>query len=203
MAKDVETAESGAIEETKRKGEEKDRLEEVDLIMDKRIDLAIAVAVLLFGVFSLIAATGISQGSLRDPIGSRGMPIATAVLLTVCGIVVTIMRLRVWSGLPGNLVPGEGKKDEEGHPSSWIRAWSVVVAAWLSMWLLKDLGFLFAMPLFLLVFVLIMGVRSWGKIIGFPIIYTLVLWYVFSQPLKVILPMGPLAPLARSLGLTP
>jgi putative tricarboxylic transport membrane protein len=101
------------------------------------------------------------------------------------------------------LVPAEGKDDDEGYPASWIRAWAVIVAAWLSTWLLQPLGFLVSTTLFLLVFLLVMGVRSWKMLIGFPTIYTLVTWYIFSQLLKIILPLGPLTRLARSLGLTP
>jgi hypothetical protein len=48
-----------------------------------------------------------------------------------------------------------------------------------------------------------MGERAWWKIIVYPAAYTLVTWYVFSQPLQIILPLGPLTGLARSLGLTP
>ena len=196
MVKDVETA-------TSREGEERARPKEVSLIMDKRIDLAIAVVVVLFGVFVLIASLDILPGSFRDPITSRGLPNITGVLLIIFGTILTVMRVRIWSGLPGNLVPGEGKEDEKGHPASWIRAWSVIVATWLLIWLVKPLGFLISMPLFLLAFLLIMGMRSWKMLIGFPIIFTLVTWYVFSQPLGVILPLGPITPFARSLGLTP
>jgi len=59
------------------------------------------------------------------------------------------------------------------------------------------------MAFFLLVFLLDMGVRSWKMLVAFPVIFTLLTWYVFSQPLKVILPLGPLTTFARSLGLTP
>jgi hypothetical protein len=55
----------------------------------------------------------------------------------------------------------------------------------------------------MLVFLLVMGVRSWMQIIGFPTIFTLATWYIFSQVLQIILPLGPLAPFLRSLGLTP
>jgi hypothetical protein len=203
MAKDAETAKSGANEETNREDEDKVRLEEVSFTTDKRTDLAVAVAFLLTGVFMLVTGRDIKPGTLDDPITARGLPMVTAVLLIIFGVILTVMRLLVWSAFPGNLVPQEGKKDEEGHSASWIRAWAVIFAAWLSMWLLKPLGFLISMPLFLAVLLLINGVRSWGKIIGFSIMYSLITWYVFSQPLGVILPLGPLTLIARSLGLTP
>ena len=203
MAKDAETAKSGAVEDVGREDEEKAAPEKVSITMDKRIELAVAVALILSGVFMLITARDIPPGSVDDPLTSRGLPNITAVLLIIFGVILTVMRLLTWSRLPGNLVPAEGKGDEEGHPASWIRAWSVVVAAWLAMWLLTPVGFLFSMPLFLLTYLLIMGVRSWKMLIGFPVIYTLVTWYIFAQPLKVMLPLGPITPFARSLGLAP
>jgi hypothetical protein len=48
-----------------------------------------------------------------------------------------------------------------------------------------------------------LGVRSWGKLIGFPTIFTFMTWYVFSQLLGFVIPLGFLTPFARSLGLVP
>ena len=57
--------------------------------------------------------------------------------------------------------------------------------------------------LYLAAVALIMGDRSWLKIVIFPIIYSFLTWYVFSQLLQIILPLGPFTHFARSLGLTP
>ena len=203
MAKNVKNVKRSSNEETSRGDEGKASPLKLSLTMDKRIDLAVDAAIVLLGVFILVKTRDILPGTVADPITSRGMPNIGGILLIFFGIILTATRLLTWSALPSNLVPAEGKEDEEGHPASWIRAWAVILAAWLSVWLLKPLGFLLATPPFLLVFLLIMGVRSWGRLISYPIIYTLLTWYVFSQLLKVILPLGPLTRLGRSLGLTP
>ena len=127
----------------------------------------------------------------------------TGTFLVIAGLILVVMRLVTWSSLPGNLVPSEGHEDEKGYRASWVRAFGGIFAAMLSVFLLRTLGYVVVTPLFLLAFLLIMGVRSWGRLIGFPIIYTFATWYVFSQLLKIILPLGPLAPLARSWGLMP
>ena len=48
-----------------------------------------------------------------------------------------------------------------------------------------------------------MGERSLFKIIVYPILYSVVTWFVFSQLLHIVIPLGPLNNLARSLGLMP
>jgi hypothetical protein len=100
-------------------------------------------------------------------------------------------------------VPEEGQTDEEGYPASTIRYSGIVLASLLWVWLVKPLGFLFAMPLALLAMILFMNVRSRMKLIAFPILFTLVTWVAFSQLLGIIMPLGPLTSFARSLGLVP
>jgi hypothetical protein len=195
MAEDVNAVKSDTNEDKP--------LIRVKLIMDKRIDLAIAIASILIGVFILVETRNIRAGFTDDPITSRGLPVAGGILFIILGAVLTLTRLLTWSRFPGNFIPMEGKEDDEGHPASWIRAWVVIVAAWLSTWAMQPLGYLFAMWFFLLIFLLDMGVRSLKMLVAFPVIFTLLTWYIFSQPLNVILPMGPLTTFARSLGLTP
>jgi len=59
--------------------------------------------------------------------------------------------------------------------------------------LLRSLGYLIATPLFLFIAIWAMGTRTLGKLIIFPIVYTIVTWFIFSQPLKFNLPLGFLA----------
>ena len=67
--------------------------------------------------------------------------------------------------------------------------------------LLDPLGFLIITPLYLVACSLVMGVRSWRKIIGFSIVYSVASWFGFGSLLGVRLPLGPFDHLARSLGL--
>jgi putative tricarboxylic transport membrane protein len=203
MAEDVNTAKSNTDEEKKLEGEEDSRKIEIRLTLDKRIELAILVVIVLFGVFLIIEARNIREGLIPDPITSRGMPYLTGAFCIIGGFILGVMRLKSWSDLPGNLVPGEGHEDEEGHPVSWVRTFSIVAVTWLSVWLLKSLGYLLATPFFMIAAVWLMGTRDWKRLILFPVLFTLVTWFVFSQPLQFILPLGFLTPFFRSLGLTP
>jgi len=203
MTEDRNSAKSGTNGGPKPEDEESSGKIALRLTLDKRIDLAVMVGVILYGFFLIIEAGRIRLGIIPDPLTSRGMPYLSGFFCIICGFVLAVMRLMSWSDLPGNLVPGEGHEDEEGYPSSSVRVLGILVVTWISVWLLKSLGYLLATPLFMIVAVWLMGTREWKKLILFPVLYTLVTWYIFSQPLQFVLPLGFLARFFRSLGLTP
>jgi hypothetical protein len=203
MAEDAQAAKGGTNEKTRRNDDDKASPEKLSITMNKRIDLAVAVTVILVGAFILIEARDIRAGLIPDPITSRGLANITGTFLIIAGMIVALLRLKSWSALPGNYVPLEGSADEPGHPASAVRSFAVMLSALLWVFLLKPLGFLIVTPLFLAAILLIMGIRSKRTVIAFSIIFALILWITFSQILKIILPLGPLTALARSLGLTP
>ena len=203
MVEDTQTAKRGTNEDTSREDEEKASLETLSITMDKRFDLMVAVGIVLVGAFILVEARDIRAGSIPDPITSRGLPNITGILLIVFGIILTVLRLRSWSELPGHFVPEEGQTDEEGHPASALRYFGIALASLLWVLLIRPLGFLFVTPLVLWVVIMLMNVRSRIKLIAFPILFTLLTWLMFSQVLSIIMPLGPLTPFARSLGLVP
>ena len=203
MNEDVNTATDGSDKDIGQMSEEKISSPTVRLTMDKRIELAVSVVVILYGIFLIVEAMHIDEGMMPDPVTSRGMPLYTGIFILIGGIILTIVRLMTWSMMPGHFVLGEGHEDEEGYPASCLRAFSIVLAAWISLWLMKPMGYLIATPLFLFAGLWAMGKRSWWGLIGFPVIYTLLTWYIFSQPLQVILPLGFMTPYFRSLGLVP
>ena len=203
MPEDVNPAMSDRDKGMKLESGEDPRNIPIRLTLDKRIDLAITVVIVFFGVFLIVEARDIREGLIADPVTSRGMPYLAGFLCILWGVILGVMRIKSWSDLPGNLVPGEGHEDEEGYPSSWVRVFSIVGITWLSVWLLKSLGYLLITFFFMALVVWLMGKRSWKMLILFPLIYTLATWYIFSQLLKFMLPMGFMTPFFRSLGLVP
>ena len=199
MTEDIKTEENVASG----KDEQRARRTKLSITMDKRIELTIALVAIVVGVLILFQASDIPPGLLRDPLTNRGMPYIMGILMIIGAVSLVIIRVSTWSAIPGNFVLSEGHDDEEGHPASWKRAFGVIVAAWLWVLLLKSLGYLIVTPLFLFAYLLIMDVHSRLKIVFFPTLYTLITWYIFSQLLKIILPLGPLTSFARSLGLIP
>jgi len=203
MVEDVQAAKRGTNEDTSREDEEKASPGKLSITMDKRFDLAVAVGVALVGVFILIGARNIRTGSIPDPITSRGLANITGLLLIIFGVILSVLRLRIWSAMPGHFVPEEGQTDEEGYPASAIRYSGIALASLLWVWLVKPLGFLIVTPLVLLAMIRLMNVRSRMKLIAFPILFTVLTWVMFSQVLGIIMPLGPLTAFARSLGLVP
>ena len=198
MNEDVRFARNGANESAGLEQEENDSQQDLEITMDKRCDLALAVGTGLLGVFILVASRNIRAGLLHDPITSRGLPIMTGILLIIGGIALTVRELLTWSVLPGHLVPEEGQTDEKGYPASWVRAFGIILASFLWQWLLKPLGFLIDTPFYLLASSWIMGVKSWVRIISFSILFTVLVWAIFHPLLYIRLPLGPLEDWAGS-----
>ena len=203
MTEDAKTEKSGTSDNIGTEDEVRMTPEKLGITMDKRVDLAVAAAVTFVGAFMLTTSRDIRRGAIPDPVGERGLPDAVATFLLIAGIVLIVNRLRTWRALPGHFVVEEGKKDDEGAPGTWVRAFSIIAAGLLWVWLFNPLGYLFTMTLFMAAFSLIMGERSLGKIIVYPIAYTVVTCFVFSQLLHIVVLLGPLNNLARSLGLMP
>ena len=195
MTETMMTAKSGEDEEIT-------SLEKIEITMDKRLDLAVTVGVILFGVFMLIEAREIELGTYElDPISSRGLPNITGALLIIGGIVQMVRQLLTWRLLPGHLVLEEGQEDEKGKPVSAVRAMLIVILSILWELLLLPLGFLIISAVYLVACSWVMGVRSWWKIIGFSILLSVGFWFAFGPVLGVRIPLGPLENFVRFLGL--
>ena len=167
--------------------------------MDRRYDLAMALASFALGVFVFAIAKGIRIGFYRDAVGPRAFFFGIGVVLMVAGGVVAMVRLRSWKTQEGSIVPPEGETDEEGHPVSALMAVSVIGISILYVILLKPLGYLLTTPLFIIGCMAILKERRWGWIALFAVGFTVVFYIAFALILKMSIPIGPLTSLFRSL----
>ena len=172
MAVDPKAAESGA-------DEGKRPTIEINLTMDKRIELAISVVIVLLGLFIVTQARTFKIGLVQDPLTPRGLPMMLGAFLMLGGMIAGAMRLASWSALPGHYVPAEGRQDEEGHPVSAVRPLAIAAAGILWVLLLDTLGYLIITPLYLVPILLFLKIRSWKMLIGFSLIYTVASWVIF------------------------
>lgn len=180
---------------------EPDRTPDLPITMDKRVDLALALGVVALGASAVWIATGFRIGNYPDPLTARGLPYILGGFMVAGGLVMAGRRLAGWRQLPGNLVVSEGSEDEPGHPARSWRAAAVMACSFFWAALLHPAGYLIVTPLALFGMMLAMDVRSVRRLITFPLGFTLLTWLTFAQGLNVALPLGPLAPLARKLGL--
>jgi putative tricarboxylic transport membrane protein len=168
--------------------------------MDRRIDIAVAAAFALLGLFMIWQASLIREGMMRDPIGPRAAFYACGAVLVIGGAVVILGHLRRWSQQAHHLVRNEGTADEMDFPSSALRAWGLIALVTIFAVLFQPLGFLIATPVFIVAALAVMGKRNWGVMAVIAVIFTAVTYGIFAQILSVRIPVGPLTPLFRELG---
>jgi hypothetical protein len=175
--------------------------EPIRIEMDKRVDLAISLVLVVVGAVFIYLASGFRIGSFPDPVTPRGLPYFTGAYLIVAGLVLGARRVLTWSLIPGNYTMTEGHEDEPGHPASAVRAFTIFGLCVLWAVLLKPVGFLLVTPPVLAAILWMMDVREPKKLAAFSLLFTLGLWLVFSEILGLVFPYGPLTALARSWGL--
>jgi hypothetical protein len=175
----------------------------IRIAMNKRVDLLLSFGLVGLGAFICYVASGFRVGVFPDPITSRGLPYIAGGFMIFAGLILAVRRILTWSNLPGVLVISEGTDDEPGHPASAWRAAGVMALTFLWIWLLRPVGYLFISPIILFGLLWLMDVRSKLVLILFPLGYSLIVWIIFSVILKIVIPLGPLMPLARRWGLVP
>jgi putative tricarboxylic transport membrane protein len=176
-------------------------VEPIRIVMDKRIELLVSLAFAATGVVIIYLASGFRVGSFPDPVTARGLPYFTGTYLLIACLYLAVRRVMTWSLIPGNYTVSEGHEDEPDHPSSAIRAFTMMGLAVLWGALLTPVGFLIVTPPIIAVMLWLMDIRTASKLLGFSLIFTLVIWLAFSEVLGVVLPYGVLTTLARSWGL--
>ena len=197
MAKQLTTGD--AVHASGESGTEAD--EPIRVEMDKRVDLAVSLAMGALGIWIFYLASRFRLGAFPDPISTRGVAYFTGAYLFLAGSFLAARRVFTWSRIPGIYTVSEGRDDEPDYPSSARRAFSMMALALVWAILLEPVGFLIVTPIIIGIMLLLMNVRSPHRLAVFPLAFTLCSWAAFSQVLGMPLPYGPLTALARSWGL--
>ncbi len=169
--------------------------------MNTRADLLIAVGVAGLGLAILMMTGSIRLGITRDVIGPRTFPYAIGGFLLCSGTALIVGRLRRMNADKGYVVANEGSEDTPNHPASTLRVMFFFLLTALYCVMLMPAGYLLTTPIFMACAFRAMGERRWRFLVVAPILWTLATYALFSQILSVRLPVGPLAPLFRELGL--
>jgi hypothetical protein len=168
--------------------------------VNRTVDTAVACCVFLLGVFVLINAQHVRPASVIDPIGSEGGPYLVGILLTVGGGLLALRRLLRWRQ-EGPLVPDEGTPDDAGvEQGSAARALSIWVAAFVYVLAMPVAGYLLATPFFLAAVLWLFSVRGWMLVL-LPVGFSVPIYLIFVEFLRVRLPTGILDTPLRLLGL--
>jgi Tripartite tricarboxylate transporter TctB family len=162
-------------------------------LVDRRVDVLVSLALVGVGLVLIVESANIRQGSIDDPIGSGGMPRLLGGFMMVVGVILVARRLLNWRKHEGNLVSSDGgQADEPGFPASYVRAFGFLAGGWGWAFLLTRLGYL--IPTFLLAAggIAAMKVRSPWKVIGIPVIFSVVTFLLFNRVFGIQFPAGPL-----------
>lgn len=167
--------------------------------MDRRKDLAVALAVALLGLVIVYLGTRVNLGRIRDPVGSRTLPIITGALVAAGGVYLAGRRLVRWRTEP-TVVPAEGTADEPEVPASTLRSLIVWMLCLGYAILLSSIGFLILTPILLATLLWIMGIRQPLRLALVTVGGVVLIFGVFDIVLGVRLPLGPLDPYLGHLG---
>jgi putative tricarboxylic transport membrane protein len=171
--------------------------------MDRRIDLAIGIAVILAGFGVLYVAHGIRPtGPVVDVIGPRAFPYMIGIFFLVGGTWTVVNRLRLWRSDPGNIIETDGEPDEPDVPASALQAFTVIGVSILYVAAMPRLGYPITTPLFVIAALKAMRMPGWVMVVVLALVYTAATYIIFAHYLRVDLPLGPLAATFHQIGLS-
>ena len=168
--------------------------------MDRRIDIAISVIAILFGIFVILEARTVKTPMFQDPIGPRAFFYGCGLIFILGGLVNIAQRVQAWRLFPTHAIPAEGVADEPGHPASFRRAALLTLVSLVYVLTLRPVGYLIGTPLYIIAGLWILEQRNWLLNIAVALVFTIFFYIVFAQGLGVWLPVGPLTQLFRDLG---
>jgi hypothetical protein len=162
--------------------------------MDRRKDLVVALAIAALGAAIVILAFDIPVGRIRDPIGTRAMPVIVGSLIFAGGAALAARRLLRWRHEP-TMVDTDGKADEQPSlPASTWRAMAVWALCFGYVVFLPGAGFLLLTPPLIAAGLWVLRLREPVTLVLISVVPVALLFWLLSIVLNVRLPLGPLAP---------
>jgi hypothetical protein len=162
--------------------------------VDRRKDLAVAVGVAALGVAMVILAFDIPIGRIRDPIGTRAMPIVVGGLIFAGGASLAVRRLARWRR-ESTVVKADGSTDEQPElPAATWRALAMWGLCFGYVALLSTVGFLILTPVLIGAGLWLMEVRRPVRLVVISVVPVALMFWLLHIVLNVRLPLGPLAP---------
>lgn len=147
-----------------------------------KYDIIHSLCFILFGLFFLFQAAKIPILQLFIDLSPRIWPEIVLILLLLCSIILLVSSFVAYS---------RQNKIATPPPASYSLKTSMgMIVCLLSALALLPLGFFITAPLFLPIFMYILGVRSVKKLIIIPPIATAILGYIFTRIVYVPFPKG-------------
>ena len=140
----------------------------------KLTDRTLGIAAILFAVFLGVFGYDLEAPFSYEPIGPKAFPLLIAVLLTICGLILTVRG---------------GNEAEENTTSANLRILTMVVYIILYAFLFQLLGFVISTAL-MTTFVGKLFCAKWWKAIVGGVVMSVLMFLLFDTGLDVVLPEG-------------
>jgi len=147
------------------------------------VDIVVGLAAIALLVAVVVLSERFPQPH-RFELGAAVFPRIVAVLLALVGASIALKRI------VASLRPATGSTTEWVAIENPIQVLVALVALVLYGMFLRGLGFLIVTPLFLLVLLRVLGVRSWLAVVLIAVLSTAGIWIIFDRLLGVPLPNG-------------
>lgn len=174
--------------------------EDVEVTVDRRADLAIAVAVTALGVAVVYLSRDIRRGAIPDPIGSGGFAQVLGAFVALMGVVLIARRVSSWRTAVNGQVSAEGGSgDEPGLPVAGTRPFVMLVIGCGWALGLNQVGFIVATWVASGLAMVAMRTRSVRKLVVIPVTFSLFCWLLFTRVSGLRFPAGPIDQLLAEL----
>lgn len=159
---------------------------------DRLVDVGIGTAIALFSAWVWwTARTTIPTGMRTDPLGPTAVPQLLALGTGALGLMLAVSRLVRNRWLQPDAVGENGPfVEESGGTFSRLRFWGLIGLSALYLAALEPIGYLISTPAYGAMILLLLGVRSWPKVLFSVILMTAILYGIFQRALNVPLPGG-------------
>ena len=148
----------------------------------KAANLVAGIFTVVFGIAVYWLTLGFAtQGLSPDPLGPTFFPRALGIGFVVLGLILVIAALRQKGG---------EKRTEPILSRGNLRMLAVIGLCALYYLFMDDIGFILATILFVAAVMVITGERTWWKMGVSALAVSLILYFLFREILKVMLPIG-------------
>lgn len=139
-------------------------------------ELVIGLLILALGIF--VFCYGFTLKTAQTGIGAGGYPKFIGVVLIILGICQTAI----------SLFQGVRKPELKADRTKVIRLAALVGAMVVYLWLLPHIGFVIMTPILIIALMLLFGIRRWLLGLVIAIVFTIIVYLLFTRVFMVFLP---------------
>lgn len=158
-------------------------------VVARKVETAFYVLLLLFSIFFIWQSTQISEPPRNIKIGPRTFPLLVGCMMLAISMVLLWQHLRTVAARVSAIAP-DPQLENETSISDWPAVWCVLGSLLALFLLLEPLGFVAAISLFLFGLSTLFGPRRRLRNLVTSLVFSLLVYYLFTMLLGIPLPNG-------------